>query len=634
VSMLAKLKAIAAPPTAAAPKHYEGRARPVEESDDLHRIMDLPRRAIPSEEEQARMAAHMTAKLRRDRAPGTCDCARLRPEVVARGQNPCLTDFRPTQGWYLYELAHLGGAVGLIEVGGGKTALDIFAAMVVPDVKLAVLLISPSAVEQFLHDYKCWSQHFNVPNLAGGPGPFFPDRPVLEIFPYSQLQQQKNATWLKDRNPDLLIGDEAQMLKDRKSTRTGRFLRFFADSEQEKGFCCHSGSFTTREIQDCAHLLALSLREGSPFPLDPSTVDMWGDTLNPSNPFPTDPGALRRLCQGDETIFQAVHKRLVETPGVIATRGVSVTAKLRIKALPVELPAALDLMLREVRAEEKRPDGEVLLDQLEVAACLSQLSCGFYYYWAYPRGEPRELIDEWFDRRQEYNKEVRVRLMRREDQMDSPGLLQDAAVRWHEGYEWTDENGKLYREGPRSKNGPLPTWDSEHWEEWARVRDLVVPEPRVEWVDDFLAQAAADWARREPGVVWYLFAPFGAKVEELSGLVRHGGGDEASAAIRQEKGDRSIVASIKAHHKEKNLQSFYRNLVANPPADGGIWEQLLGRSHRYGQPRDEVETYVFRHAAEHRAALDTARNFARYAQALTGNVQRLLLAEYDFEIDE
>jgi hypothetical protein len=532
------------------------------------------------------MAAEMTARLRLDNP--RCDCARLRPEVVARGQTPCITELRPLQGWYLWEAAEVGGAVGLIPVGGGKTGIDVLTAMVVPDCDLAVLLIRPSDVKQLLADYRVWSQHFKVPNLVGGPGPWVAGRPRLEVFPYSQASRPENAHWWTARSQNtsghlVVIADECQKLKDRKASSTSRFLRHFATRPETK-FFAHSASFTTRGMDDHCHLTALALREGSPEPLSPSVVEAWAECIDPAvHGEPADPGALNQMCREGEPLERALHRRIVETRGVISTSDVSVTSKLRFLEAHADPPQAIQDALAKVRREEKRPDGEILMDEMEVAAVAMQVVCGFFYYWRFPRGEPEDLIEEWFRRRKEWNAEVRDGLKRKVEGMDSPKLLRDAAERGLSGY-----------------RGELPVWRAASLPKWKEIEDRVVPVPAVQWIDDYLARAAAEWARKHVGIVWYKFSAFGRKVAELTGLPRYG--EKASKVynlnatpamlsardgkrelgtwddspgdwIQVELGERSIVASLNAHGTGKNLQAFHRQLWSNPPADGGAWEQ-------------------------------------------------------------
>lgn len=580
------------------------------EVSDIERILTLPRRTPPSEEEQAKMARMMTARLRRHNP--SCDCAELQPEVVARGQNPCIMDLWPLQGWYLFEAAEMGGVLGPISVGGGKTGIDILTAMVVPGCRTAVLLIPSSLRQQFQRDYLVWSQHFEVPTLVGGVGPFASGKPLLDVVTYSELSIERNAVWLKARRPDVIIADEVQALKDRSSTRTSRFLRYFAECPDTK-FFCHSGSMTTRSVRDYVHLSALSLKDGSPTPLDPGVADAWAEVLDPVVGPPAEPGELRRLCRMGESVRRGFHRRLVETKGVVATADTRIATGLRFSTrVPPPIPAAVEEALKKVRRDEQRPDGEELIDALEIATCARQVAAGFYLYWAYPLGEPQDLIEEWFRRRQAWNKALRERLRHRSDHLDSPKLLRDAAVRGHEGY-----------------SGDLPVWRSPAWAPWAEVADLVQPVTRVKWISDWLMRDAAEWGAKRPGIIWYENSAVGQEVARIGGFTLYGSGPEAADGIAREVGNRTIVASIKAHGTGRNLQNFSRNLFLQLPSDGGTYEQTLGRTHRPRQPAEFVTAVFYQHTEEYRGALEKATEYARYTRDTMGVAQKLLYGRWE-----
>jgi hypothetical protein len=95
-------------------------------------------------------------------------------------------------------------------------------------------------------------------------------------------------------------------------------------------------------------------------------------------------------------------------------------------------------------------------------------------------------------------------------------------------------------------------------------------------------------------------------------------------AILRERGQRSIVASMKSHGRGRNgLQfAFHRQLITCPPSTNTDHEQLIGRLHRDGQQND-VETEVFAHTPELRNRLDSAKARARYVSATWGAPQKL-----------
>ena len=627
-SLLDKMRAIAEAPAQGKPfppkhRHVAAVSTDPDDIDDLTRILALPRRPLPSEAEMAAMARAMTARLKRDRPgpgqEGGCACAKLRPEVVKRGQNPCLTELRPIQGWYLSEAASVGGILGLLPVGSGKTGVDILLPMVIPDCKLAVLLLPPGLRTQLRHDYLCWSQHFLTPNLVGGPGPFYPGRPKLEIFAYSELSLPKNSAWFKSRpEMSVLICDEAHNLKDRKASRTHRFLKLFSEADRPLKLFVHSGSITTKSPGDYSHFSAIALGEGSPLPLSPGVVEEWAEELIPNEFYQGDGGKLKALCGPNENVRKGFHRRLVETSGVIATKEAGLDAKLKFYVrTPPPMPAAVREALDNVRAKEQRPDGEELVDAMEVAAVAKQVAAGFYLFWRYPHAaeadfEQGGLIDQWFNRRQEWNRELRDVLKHRKEHMDSPKLVRDAAIRGGEGYK-----------------GHLPTWRSDCWGPWTEIQDKVIPVTAVKWISHWLMEDAAAWGHEAPGIIWYSNAAVGHAIADSGKFPHYGGGPKAEVGIARELGTRTIVASIAAHGTGRNLQSFKRNLFTQQPSNASICEQALGRSHRPGQPAELVTADFYQHTKEYEDALTTAKDYSRYIFETWGSPQKLLLGEWD-----
>lgn len=579
-----------------------GHRPPAEASEDLDRVLALPRRPRPSDTEQAALAEKWTRLLRRDNA--MCECR--------RNGRPCITDFRPIQGWALEDAAIVGGEVGFIRIGAGKTALDIFLAMVVPEVRRAMLLIPASLRPQFFLDYAAWSQHFKTPNLVGGGGPFYPDRPVLQVLSYSELSSAKQRAALTANAPDIFILDEFQNLKNRAAARTGRWLRYLEDNLGTRIFA-HSGSPATRSVLDYGHIASLALRGGSPLPLDLPTMNEWASVLDPPMPgtLPAPSGALRDFCEKDESVRSGYRRRLLATPGIVATEDSKIAIPLVLrKRDPGPIPSNVAEAMRQAQGGT-RPDGQPFREDVEVAACLNQLASGFYYKWFFPHGEPDALKDLWFERRKDWFRELRQKLQYRVDHLDSPLLCEHAAARYFEGRTPTEE---------------APVWKAECYLPWIEIENKVYHEQRPVWLSDWVAEDAARWAE-QPGIVWVDHVALGERVERVSGLRYYGGGALASSDILQEKGDRSIVASIAAHSTGKNLQAFHRGLILNPPADGETWEQTIGRMYREGQRASEVTIDVLQHTDGLRGALRKATELAKFVFETSGSVKALLYAQ-------
>lgn len=555
--------------------------------------------------------------------------------------------------------------------------------------KVVLLLIPPKLKRRFFtKDYPQWAAHFEVPNLAGvtGDDHFTPDgRPIIEVVTYSELSSKKNTDLLARLKPDAVIADEAHKLKDMGAVRTRRFFDIFTKEHIERSgkpkplYVPMSGTITDNSIKEYGHHAKHSLGEKGPVPLHEPTLDEWAAALDVADR-PAPPGRLAILCAPGETAHQGYARRLFDTKGVITTSSSSVKCGLDIEAIAAPaLPEKVHEHLTNIRELEVRPDGEESDGAMTTANWAREMASGFYSYWAFPkefkkhckcpRPTPdaeclkdcaaQKLIDAWFAARKLWNRAVRMRLKYAVMFMDSPDLLKHAAMRWFDGYEHKGvkyppktKQMRPHHHCPKCKTqidsvkcacgwvcpgGPLATWDSmvelpsgeevETWPAWAAIKDQVDPDPRTKWVDDFLINACVEWGRKNKGIIWTEHKDFGRRVAKLLKTEFYDGGGKDPES---EKGDRSIVCSIKANAEGLNLQkAFCKNLVAHPPTAGLIWEQLLGRSHRQGQRAATVECDVFLHTEECRRAFETARKRASYIQITTRTPQKLCLATID-----
>ena len=585
------------------------RGIPVGASKDLARVLELPRRARPTEAEGAFLVNQLTARLQKPPG-GACTCR----SVYRR---PCADRLRPIQAWALDEAEDNEGLLGPIGVGDGKTLLNLLTPMVMPGCKTALLLLPPDLRGQLLEiDWGFYSQHWNLPNLTTG-GWSVPGRPWLHVVAFSELSGAK-ATDLLDRiNPDLIIVDEAHNLRRRDAARTKRFAHFM-HAHPSTRLCAWSGTLTSKSLKDYAMLSNFALKEASPTPLLWPVVEEWAGALDPANDFPTPIGKLAAFCHPGEHIHAGWKRRFHSAPGVVSSAETSnCMASLIFSERKATAPVEVMDAIVQLRGSWRRPDGEELVSGLDVARCARELASGFFYRWVWPRGEAPEVIRKWLEVRAAWHKELREKLKNSRQHLDSPLLCTKAAIRFSAGY----------RTGV---DGPLPTWNSEHWPEWLKVRDTAQPETDTVWVSDYLVKDSAAWLKSNVGLVWYEHAAFGERVAAESGAPFYGPGEEASAALIREMGERACVVSIRSHHKGKNLQMFSRQLVANPPSDGATWEQLVGRTHRPGQEADEVRVEVYRHTDEMREALDKARLLAAYIDGTIGGAKKMLQATYEF----
>lgn len=643
---------------------------PVPYSDDLHRILGLQRREPPAQDsvEAQALIELMTARLRKP-LPRHCDC------LTKYHRKHCILTLRFAQAWALYEMGLTDGLYGSIGVGWGKTGIAILAPRVLRNCHCVVLLLPANVTQQLVDEYLLMEPHWQVPSLISH-APKIPFKndigpPYVHVVPYTILSLPNASDKLSKLRPDTFIADEMHNIAAIDSARTSRVLRQFRDNGNTR-FIGMSGTPTNKSIKDSAHLQLMALKAKAPIPIIPETLDAWADALDPVD-VPTPAGALRLLCPGVpatiENVREGFRERATQTLGVVATiQSVVADIELNLQELEApEPPPEIKRALQVLRDEWQRPDGEILLDAMSVNRCALELACGFYYKWVFPRGMDEALIDEWRAARKAWFSELRQFVAFRKEHLDSPFLCQQAAQRaWGETeddhatdfaqdedeIETAQEDQDNFDEAggtvtvhasleqalavvynPRAHQKPKPLWKAVSWPRWAKVRKLVKPTSVAERMSPFLAEFTASWALRNTAVIWYARRAFGVWVAELSGLPLHGGGVHAGKLINAEKGDRSIIASIKSHGVGRNgLQfKFHQQLFTNPHSSSIGWEQALGRLHRPGQESPVVYGWFFRHTPEMQRCVDLALKRALYVQQTTGNIQKIVANFLDLQ---
>lgn len=444
-----------------------------------------------------------------------------------------------------------------------------------------------------------------------------------------------------------------------------------------------SGTLENKSVQDSQMLCTYSLGTGSPLPVDPDVAVQFSAVIDPSRRPDRDSKLARRLHDvwGDgapdadasfadllvdspeSRVREGFCKRRKETLGIVTTWASTVNSAIyfserKAPKIPPEVKAALEMV-----AQGLRPDGEVLVDRMHEVACAREIAAGFYNRWIFPKHPcsappgtecvPRckqcLLIDHWFACRKLYNKESRAKLRAGELKLDSPELCEQAAERAWSGPACPLETycADCLRGDPSKGVPPLavawpcvipdhmPAWRCQSWPAWRDIEPKVEYKESVKWLSDYLAADAAKWAQSTTGIVWFRSTPFGRRVQELSGLPYFNGGPGCENRLHAEKGDRSIICSIKALGAGTDgLQGkFYRALIAEMPASNGGnegAEQLFARLHREGQLADVVEYEGYFHVPEFRDALRQVIVEAEWSKEMTTNPQRILTADKDF----
>ena len=495
-----------------------------------------------------------------------------------------LQRLRPLQSLALQEMEEYGGLLGPIGVGLGK-ALISFLAPAALGSKRPVVLVPAGVYPQSVKMYSEARENWNVPQLT--------------IVPYSRLSVASGATILEDLKPDCIIADEAHSLKSKKSARTMRLVRYFRENPSTK-FVALSGTMTSRSLSEYGHLAELALREGSPLPRDKYTLAAWARILDAgSEPLSSDWSSFAPLMGieiWDQALARSVFRdRLTQTPGVVCSSDDKVKASLRIVEHP-DLPYPKDEYSSV--GEGSRPDGHIFESDIEEWRCLRQLSLGFYYRWDWGDRDPD---DEWVEARNNWGRFVRKELSDFADtNYDSPLLV---ARRLEE----TNARGHL----------------ADAWNWWKSVKDRPGPITVPVWLSkEALVEALT--IVKGPALFWYESKAVAEALKGMEGVEVIEAGEEPPV-----DGKGRLALSIPSHGTGWNLQAWSQSVVLEPPANGQIWEQLIGRTHRVGQEADTVIVHVLQHTKVLRKSLDKARIHAKYIQQTQGLPQRLNYADFE-----
>lgn len=559
-------------------------SRGVARSAELLRVLALPRRSL-ADYDQA-FAVELSRALRK---PGSSFV------------------LRPLQAAMLAEAATGRGLFGMVGVGQGKSTVAPLIPLVAPCAR--PLLLVPPAMKRDLETSVIpeMRKHFALPPLA--------------IISYNELSTAK-ATDLLDRlQPDLIICDEAHALKRREAARTKRFARYFRERPDTR-LIALSGTMARRSVRDFWHLILLT-HPGSSCPMTRhwKEAESWALALDPdvhpSEALPA--GALRLLCDGAETPREGLHRRLVDTEGVVAGSTEGVGASLVIRPLRLPVGPAIAGAVACAEMSWQLPDETDIVDPLDLHRRLRELSQGFYYRWHWPHG----VDQEWLDARSAWAKAVQSVTRLGREGLDSELLVRNEAARGGEGL-------------PSSRAADVLA----AFAAWSRVADRDPPKTEARWLSKSIVCFALNWAQVELGagrdaLIWYESK---AVLSELRDLCKDDRlifcpatpkGAEHLLALSELRGkDPCVVVLSTAYAQGKNLQRWARNLVIAPPSSGAAWEQLLGRTHRPGQDADEVWCEVLAHTEPFREAIERAQEQALFLQQTTGSPQKLLQARW------
>lgn len=627
---------------------------------EIHRVCELPVRfAMTPEEIELFNQQHVLAHAYADRQ----DPFRLWP-IQAEGVSAFL---------------NTGGLVGSIGVGWGKTLICIMIASLGFSAghRKMVYMLPSSVFGQFWKIDLRWARQ-RVPVSM----PVIPlvgrsmrdrkliarqDRPGLYVLSWELVSREDGEEILKYIAPTLVIGDEAQNIRNHSSARTKRFERYVSAARPRCAFV--SGTITSKSPQDYHHLMSWALGHGSCLPLPPRLASEWypvidssADTTEGYSPVSqsSNRGAIMPLIEWARRTFPQWDRYLTET-----TAGFRLAFKLRFSTTPGvvssgdrEIGVSLRISNREIQDYQNAPGWE------ELAELMRQVDED----WLTPNDDPIEfVIHKWkwlyelshgFWNRlywADYQTVARRRNITDHEAYDiiCRSMEQHAALNeYHKVLRDFIENHS--REGldtPFKIGNVMRLSGAEHvteelFDAWNFAKSLEF-EGMIERdreairvcsfkIDDTIkwVQESAKKRGKYGCILWYYHHGLGNWLSEKAteaGLdVLHcPAGPKGNEDIRDESNaSKVVVASWKAHGVGKNLQHFRHQYVVQWPRNGADAEQLLGRTHRNGQTADEIvvhtgQTLSFDCMQFSACALD-----ALYTHQTTGNRQKMVYANY------
>jgi len=319
------------------------------------------------------------------------------------------------------------------------------------------------------------------------------------------------------------------------------------------------------------------------------------------------PGALLELCSSGEDVREGLQRRLAETSGFILAHEASTDIPLRVAARKdIEVPSNVLAAIADLDDAWVLPNGDPVPDAARYAQHARELALGFYYVWDWSRCTPDGKPDmAWLTARNDWARIVRDVCHRGLPDFDSELRVRNGA-----------KAGVLPKSINREAQAALASWDVQ-----SEKRE---PETKAVWLSDFAIKWAKEWLKESPGIVWYEHTAVGNALGSHH-VYGDGTSDELHALSRSPRaGTVSIVCSRSSHYQGKNLQGWHRNLVLTPSPSGKIWEQMLGRTHRYKQKHHEVTCDFLAHTDISFRSMAEAVKRARYTKGTLRAPQKLL----------
>lgn len=571
--------------------------------------------------------------------------------------------------WILFK-----GILGPISVGDGKTLTTLLIASEAyrEGFDKILLIVPPEVYGQLVETDIPWARDridLCAPmHYFGGKGKseraylYRSGRRGCYVMPYTCLQNADGWELLTGVAPKLIILDEAQNVKNRKSARSQRLLNYLKSSQAK--VVALSGTLTDKSIEDYHHLVSYALGAGSPLPLSWDLAQEWAAILDAAaSPSEANAGPIMPLMEWARKHssrwfkglefpptaegFRAAYRcRLNSSPGVVKSdKNIGTSLVYHNQPVPkhTETPGweELNTFIKNVDQLWESPSGDKIDWAFHKWQSLAQLHSGFYYrhFWPTPadlvqrrrwsEAEAEQMLDlalAHHEASQEYHRELRPYLeYEHRPGLDSPSLVGASMHRHRMGQGALIVPEALYALWCKMKDLEVPGLP-ERDREPVRVCPFKIDHV-VRW-----AQHNASSADRPGGIIWFMHQAIGdwlfeaMRAAELPVIYCPAESEQKGSDTKirsQENRDKFIIASY-AHGVGKNLQFHQHMFYAQWSRESTDAEQSVGRIHRTGQAADSLEigtcnTTEFDHQNFASTLVD-----ALYHHQTTGVRQRLI----------
>lgn len=546
------------------------RGKSVPNSHELQRIVKIPRRIWQEDPDQSELTEALSVAFR---LPGST--ATLFPE----------------QARALWELTLYRGCLGWLPVGVGKSLTGYLAQCALESKRMLLLLPANLQKEKTPKELVHYRKDWHIPEFR--------------TMSYETLSRKDGEKKLRDYDPDLIVADESQALKNPKAALVRKLARFF-DDYPDIPFLPMTGTPLSGGLEGVHHLIRWSLPPHlRPLPEKKEQLLEWAYAVD----YRVDitqrlaPGALTQFCN-DRTeassldgVRTALGRRFVETPGIVSSPSQDCAANIVISSIELDLPKVVEDAFEGIHEYGETPDGHSFAEAAQGWAHMHECALGFYYRW-----NPR-APDPWMKARKEFHRQIREILASNRRGLDSMLMVVNAIDRGE--------------------------YDPEPLAAWRAIQPSFKPNPEAVWFDDTALKASAAWLQK-PGLCWVYHREFGKRLSELTGVPYYGSGgkDAQDNSIEHVKGGPAIL-SLTSNKFGRNLQySWSRNLVTYWPPTALDSEQFMGRTHRKGQLADNVSFEVLIGCRVQWENITKARIRAVDEQQKTQIKQKLLLGDY------